>query len=169
MIIRQVQPNDLDQLVELENTGFTPEEAATPNAFLNRINTISDTFIIAEENQVIVGYINGPVVSSPFITDDLFHITEPNPSKGGHQSILGIVVHPNYQNKGIASLLLKEFENQAKQKERLSVTLTCKKELIPFYEKNGYINQGIADSQHAGVQWFNLNKMLRVCKKENLK
>jgi hypothetical protein len=32
--------------------------------------------------------------------------------------------------------------------------------LIPFYEKNGYVNQGVAESQHAGVQWFNMSKEL---------
>lgn len=83
----------------------------------------------------------------------------PIPIKG-YQSILGLVVSPVYQRKGIASLLLRKFEKQVRQKERLTVTLTCRKELIPFYEKNGYVNQGIAASQHGGIQWFNMNKQL---------
>ena len=57
-------------------------------------------------------------------------------------------------------MLLSEFEKQAQDKQRLTVTLTCKEELIPFYEKNGYVNQGVAESQHAGVQWFNMSKNL---------
>ncbi|KAB7665871.1 GNAT family N-acetyltransferase [Bacillus sp. B1-b2] len=162
MQVRNVQIEDLEQLYFLENTGFTPDEAATKNAFLHRIHTISDTFIVAEENGMIIGYINGPVISEPFITDDLFKQTLPNPPKGGHQCILGIVVHPNYQNLGIASLLLAEMEKRSKLHQRLSITLTCKKELISFYEKNGYTNQGVASSQHAGVVWYNMNKGLEV-------
>ncbi|MEK5379891.1 GNAT family N-acetyltransferase [Niallia sp. FSL W8-0635] len=161
MLIRNVQQTDLTSLLKIENIAFTPAEAATKEAFINRIRTISDTFIIIEENGVVVGYVNGPVISAPFITDDLFETTNPNPPKSGHQSILGIAVHPNYQGKGIASLLLKELEKIATKNERLSITLTCHKELIPFYEKNGYENQGIADSQHAGVEWFNMNKPLK--------
>lgn len=161
MNIRHVRKEDLNQLVRLENTGFTPEEAATEKAFINRTKTIPDTFIIAEENQEIVGYVNGPVIPVPFITDDLFNTTVPNPERGGHQSILGIVVNPKYQGRGIASLLLRQLEKQAQKKERLTVTLTCRKELIPFYEKNGYMNQGIAESQHGGIQWFNMNKQLQ--------
>lgn len=160
MQIRNVLPEDLEQLYFLENTGFTPEEAATKSAFLHRIHTISDTFIVAEENGLIIGYINGPVISEPFITDNLFEQTLPNPLIGGHQSILGIVVHPNYQKLGIASVLLQEMEKRSRLQKRLSITLTCKKELIPFYEKNGYINQGVASSKHAGVVWYNLNKGL---------
>jgi ribosomal protein S18 acetylase RimI-like enzyme len=160
MIIRQVEEKDLNQLITLENKGFTPAEAASKDAFITRINTIPDTFIIAQENEEIIGYVNGPVISAPFITDDLFKKTISNPEAGGHQSILGIVVNPNHHHKGIASMLLREFEKQAQDKQRLTVTLTCKEELIPFYEKNGYVNQGVAESQHAGVQWFNMSKEL---------
>ncbi|MED4237496.1 GNAT family N-acetyltransferase [Priestia megaterium] len=160
MIIRQVDEKDLNQLITLENKGFTPEEAASKDAFITRINTIPDTFIIAQENEEIIGYVNGPVISAPFITDDLFEKTISNPETGGHQSILGIVVNPKHHHKGIASKLLREFEKQARNKQRLTVTLTCKEELIPFYEKNGYVNQGVAESQHAGVQWFNMSKEL---------
>jgi hypothetical protein len=72
MIIRQVEEKDLNQLITLENKGFTPEEDASKDAFITRINTIPDTFIIAQENEEIIGYVNGPVISAPFITDDLF-------------------------------------------------------------------------------------------------
>ncbi|CAI9389101.1 tRNA(Met) cytidine acetyltransferase TmcA [Bacillus sp. T2.9-1] len=161
MLIRNVQPSDLPPLLEIENIAFTSAEAATKKAFINRMETIPDTFIIMEENGVVIGYVNGPVISKAFITDDLFERTVPNPPKGGHQSILGIAVHPNYQRKGIASILLKKLEKIAAKGERLSITLTCRKELIPFYEKNGYQNQGIADSHHAGVQWFNMIKQLK--------
>lgn len=160
MEFRNVKLEDLEQLYFLENTGFTKEEAATEHAFLHRIHTISDTFIVVEDNEIIVGYVNGPVISTPFITDDLFDKTLPNPPKGGHQSILGLVVHPNYQKLGIASLLLQEIEKRAIQQQRISITLTCKKELISFYEKNGYKNQGVANSQHGGVVWYNMNKLL---------
>jgi ribosomal protein S18 acetylase RimI-like enzyme len=160
MIFRHVREDDLEQLVRLEKAGFTPEEAATEQAFLNRIKMITDTFLIAEEVGQIVGYINGPVIPVPFITDDLFDRTVPNPDQGGYQSILGLVVDPNHQGRGIAGSLLHVFEQQAEKRERLSVTLTCRKELIPFYEKNGYVNQGIAESQHGGIQWFNMNKRL---------
>jgi len=160
MHIRNVRKEDLEQLIALENTGFTPEEAATKQAFINRIATISDTFLIAEEKNQMIGYVNGPVLSVPFITDDLFDQTIPNPEIGGYQSILGIVVAPDYQGKGVAGNLLHAFENQAREKSRLTVTLTCRQSLIAFYEKKGYTNRGIAASQHGGIQWFNMDKKL---------
>lgn len=160
MKIRNVHKEDLEQLVALENMGFTPEEAATKQAFINRIETISDTFLIAEEKDKIIGYVNGPVIPVSFITDDLFETTKANPNHGGYQSILGIVVAPDHQGKGIAGELLRAFENQAREKSRLTVTLTCRQSLIPFYEKNSYVNRGIAESRHGGIRWFNMDKKL---------
>jgi ribosomal protein S18 acetylase RimI-like enzyme len=160
MNIRPVRKEDLEQLIVLENAGFTPEEAATRQAFINRIETIFDTFLVAEDRDKIVGYVNGPVIPVPFITDDLFETTKANPDNGGYQSILGIVVAPDYQGKGMAGELLCAFENQAREKARSTMTLTCRQSLIPFYEKNGYVNQGIAESQHGGIQWFNMDKTL---------
>ena len=115
---------------------------------------------MAELNNQIVGLINGYVIVQPFITDDLFSMIQANPQSGGHQSILGLAVHPNYRNKGIASALLKRLEEEALSRKRLTITLTCHSNLIPFYEALGYQNFGIAQSTHAGTTWYNLAKTL---------
>ncbi|UDI77280.1 GNAT family N-acetyltransferase [Staphylococcus taiwanensis] len=158
MKFRKVNKEDYSTIVELENQGFTPDEAATPQAIEERINIIPDTFIIAEKDGQIAGYINGPVISKKYITDDLFETIKPNPDIGGYISILGLVVAKDYQRQGLAGQLLTQFENLAKQQSRHGVTLTCRQELVPLYEKYGYINEGESESQHAGLKWYNLVK-----------
>ena len=49
MLLRRVTEEDLFSLIKLENEGFTPDEATTPEALKQRINKIPDTFIIAEK------------------------------------------------------------------------------------------------------------------------
>jgi ribosomal protein S18 acetylase RimI-like enzyme len=159
--IRNVQIADLPELAAIENSCFTKEEAATEEAFKKRIQFISDSFFVAEEEGVIKGLVNGPVIENEFITDDLFDEIKKNPASGGHQSILGLAVKPGYQGEGIASMLLAHLENEARLKERMSITLTCKEELISFYERAGYLNAGMSDSQHGGVVWYNMNKKLQ--------
>jgi ribosomal protein S18 acetylase RimI-like enzyme len=158
--ITNVQQNDIDQLVEIENSGFTPERAATKEAFQNRIINIPDSFLVARISDEIIGFINGPVIEKEFIANDLLTITKPNPDFGEHQSILGLVVHPDYRKQGIGSFLLNELEKVSKSAGRQSVTLTCLESLIPFYESNGYINQGVSNSTHGGEIWMNLTKNL---------
>ena len=46
--LRNVQKTDLEQLLFIENQGFSIEEAATKETFVERIQLIADTFIVAE-------------------------------------------------------------------------------------------------------------------------
>lgn len=158
--IRNVKMEDLAELVAIEHLCFTKKEAATKEAFEKRIQLIPDSFFVAEENDSIIGLVNGPVIETEFITDDLFTGIKINPISGGHQSILGLAVSPHYQKRGVASALLTHLEEAAKLKKRESVTLTCKEDLIPFYEKNGYSNKGISSSEHGGATWYNMIKPL---------
>ena len=90
--------------------------------------------------------------------DELFEETVPNPKSGGYQSILSLVVASDYRNQGLASQLLKQLEKLSQKNQRQGITLTCLEDLIPFYEQNGYQNEGISTSQHANEIWFNLVK-----------
>ncbi|MGN7470523.1 GNAT family N-acetyltransferase [Brevibacillus sp. SAFN-007a] len=161
--IRKVHMDDLPQLVAIEQLCFSEEEAATKAAFEKRIQMIPDSFYVAEENGDIVGFINGPVIETAYITDDLFTHIKKNPATGGHQSILGLAVHPHFQKRGIAAKLLLHLEQEARQKQRETITLTCKEGLIGYYEKHGYANKGLSDSEHAGKKWYNLVKVLSSC------
>jgi ribosomal protein S18 acetylase RimI-like enzyme len=158
--IRNVHINDLHRLVAIEYQCFPTEEAATKEAFEKRIHTIPDSFFVAEEDGEIVGLVNGPVIDTEYITDDLFSEIKVNPVAGGHQSILGIAVSPYFQKRGIALALLKHLERAARTYKRETITLTCKENLIQFYENRGYMNHGVSNSEHGSVTWFNLSKKL---------
>ncbi|WCN39424.1 GNAT family N-acetyltransferase [Aneurinibacillus uraniidurans] len=159
--IRNVKMEDLPELVAIEHLCFPKEEAATKKAFEKRIQFIPDSFFVAEEDGVLVGLINGPVIETAYITDDLFNDIKVNPASGGHQSILGLAVSPHFQKRGLASKLLNHFEKEASVKKRETVTLTCKENLIRFYENFGYLNKGISNSGHGGVIWYNMIKKLK--------
>ena len=158
--IRNVKMEDLPQLVGIENLCFTKEEAATKEAFRQRIQLIPDSFFVAEEEGGLVGLVNGPVIESAFITDDLFSDIKENQASGGHQSILGLAVSPHYRNQGVASALLAQLEKEARANKRETITLTCKEDLIHFYENHGYRNCGVSSSEHGGVIWYNMSKTL---------
>lgn len=115
---RNAKITDLNQILDIENAGFTSAEAATKHALIDRINNINDTFIVALDKDNIAGYINGPDVSTMYITDDLFETIQPNPSEGGYLSILGVVVAKEYRGQGLAGQLLQRFENLAKKHNR---------------------------------------------------
>lgn len=159
--IRNVTKEDLPALVDIENSCFSKEEAATKQAFEKRIQLISDSFFVAEVTGKPVGLVNGPVIETAYITDDLFDEIKENPISGGHQSILGLAVSPEFQKRGIATKLLAHIEKEASAKQRETITLTCKEDLIPFYEGFGYYNYGVSNSEHGGITWYNMIKKLQ--------
>ncbi|WP_232697800.1 GNAT family N-acetyltransferase [Brevibacillus daliensis] len=160
--IRNAKIEDLPQLLAIEQLCFSKEEAATKEAIEKRIELIQDSFFVAEEDGEIVGFVNGPVIETAFITDNLFNDIKENPATDWHQSILGLAVAPHFQKRGVASKLLTHLEKEARVKKRETITLTCKESLIYFYEKHGYLNKDVSSSEHAGATWYNMSKELRL-------
>lgn len=115
--IRNATINDLSAVVKIEHLCFSKEEAATKESTEKRIRLIPDSYFVAEEDGIIAGLINGPVIKTKFITDDLFTNIQENPAAGCHQSILGLAVDPHHQKRGIAASLLQHLEKEAAAKK----------------------------------------------------
>ncbi len=153
---RSAQASDLTAIMAIENAGFTPEEAATTTSMAARIGQYPDTFIVAVAQGVVQGYIVGPAIVARHLTDDLFVSAQPNAKAAPYLAILSLAVAPGAQGHGLGSQLLTQFAAVAAGQGRRGITLTCLKRLVPFYEANGYVNEGLSASAHAGEHWYNL-------------
>ena len=76
---------------------FSPEEAATPEALAERLETICDTFLIAEIDGTVADYIEGPVISERYLTDDLFYKVTPNASQGGYIAVTSLSISKDFK------------------------------------------------------------------------
>lgn len=156
---------DLDEIMVIENSGFTADEAASRDSMRERIEQISDTFVVAKNNaEAVLGYIVGPADQQRYIADELFETTTPNQAGDRYQTVLSLAVSPDYQKQGIAGQLLTELARIARAQNRDAITLTCLERLVPFYEKNGYQNEGVSASAHAGETWYNMVLLLTAAK-----
>lgn len=155
------QEKDLSVIMEIENSGFSNDEAATKDSMLGRIKTISDTFIVAyDEQRQPLGYVVGSASHERYISDELFEKTVPNSQAAKYQTILSLAVAPDKRGSGLAGQLLEQLAVVARKQRRQLIALTCLKRLIPFYEKHSYQVDGISDSQHAGEIWYNMTRIL---------
>lgn len=156
LTIKPAEPQDLDQIMTIENAGFSPAEAATRASMADRIRQIADTFLVAKQGATVVGYIVGPAFAQRYLTDGLFEAVRPNAAGDAYQTILSLAVSPAHRGAGVASRLLTALAQVARAQHRQALTLTCLQRLVPFYERNGYVNEGVSDSTHAGETWYNL-------------
>lgn len=156
MIIRIVEPNDLDDLVRLESICFPKAEAATRESFEYRIAAFPESFYVAVEDDEIIGIVNGCVTDNSVISDELYEPEGGHNPNGKNQAIFGLLVDPRYQKSGIAASLMNYFMNVAKQAGREKMILTCKEHLVKYYERFGFVNYGISKSTHGGAVWYDM-------------
>lgn len=152
----------IDAIMHIEQAGFTPEEAASRAAMTQRIAAYSDTFIVATTTAgTVAGYVVGPAFNQRYLIDELYGDSQPNRPADCYQTVLSLAVHPDFRDSGLGSALLEQLASVALQQGRRAITLTCLARLVPFYERNGFANEGIADSAHAGERWFNMVRELQ--------
>ncbi len=159
IILDFAKPNDIDDIMTVETSCFTAAEASSRASMIQRIELISDTFIVArdlDQNGRVVGMIVGPTSSNHYITDDLFVHSEKNKSTDKVQTIITLAVLADYRKHGIAQKLLEKMAEIDRENGREIISLTCLESLIPYYEKHGFVNEGRSESKLAGETWYNM-------------
>ena len=158
--VRAVRQDDLDSVTEIEAVCFPAAEAASRDSFKERIAAFPESFLVAEVDGNLIGYINGCATDSPVIYDELFYSTIHHIQNGENLTVFGLAVIPESRKQGVASQLMKHFVQAAKSLGKRNIILTCKERLIRYYECFGYVNNGISKSAHGGTQWFDMTLAL---------
>ncbi len=154
--IRNVRPEDLAQVAAVEAACFPAAEAADEKSLQERIRAFPESFLVAEKEGRLIGFINGAVTDQRTISDDMFEDVNLHNPKGAYQSIFGLDVAEEFRHQGVASRLMEAMIGRAREQGRKGLILTCKDRLIGYYQKFGYVNQGISASVHGGAVWYDM-------------
>ena len=76
--------------------------------------------------------------------------------QGAWQMIFGVNTLPAYRKRGLAGQVLERVIADARAQGRKGCVLTCKDKLIHYYEKFGFQNEGVSESVHGGVVWYDM-------------
>lgn len=158
--IRKAGPLDLEEAARVEEECFPAAEAATRESLRQRLEAFWETgsFLAAvlRENGRMIGFINGALTDEGTIRDEMFERADLHNPNGAYQSIFGLDVIGEYRGRGVAAGLMKELIGQARRQGKKGLILTCKKELLGFYEQFGYKNLGVSASVHGGAVWYDM-------------
>ncbi len=141
IIIRKFQPSDFPFVIDIERKVFNEHD---PYLYMQFYETYPETFLVAEINGIIVGYIAG------FLTSE------------GTGRIFSLAVHPAYQRRGIGGHLLKEMINYFKEIGVLEIILEVRSDnrlAKKFYERNKFFQFGIAEKYYNDAQSACLMKL----------
>lgn len=156
MNIRNAALSDLDALTHIESVSYPKSEGASRNSIKSRLETFPDHFWILEEDDKMIAFINGFVTNEKDLTDEMYDHPRMHDENGRWQMIFSVVTAPEYRRHGYAGLVMKKVLEDARLQKREGVVLTCKEALIPFYSKFGFVNEGVSESTHGDVTWYQM-------------
>ncbi|MDD3243013.1 MAG: GNAT family N-acetyltransferase [Eubacteriales bacterium] len=160
MKIRHAIREDLPELAEVERQGFPPAEAAGESVLAGRLAAYPDHFWLLEDDGRVLGFIDGMTTDEPSLTDAMYEDAALHKESGAWQMIFGVVVRPECRRRGYASALMEQVIADTRAQRRRGLVLTCKEELIGFYQRFGFIARGVSASLHGGAVWYEMHLTL---------
>ena len=157
MHIRTATMADLAAVTAVEAACFPAAEAATEEDFAKRLAEYPDHFwLLEEENGELVSFVNGMVTDESVLRDEMYGNAAMHNPGGAWQMIFGVNTVPAKRRQGMAERVLRRVIADAKTQGRKGCVLTCKEPLIHYYEKFGFVSEGVSQSVHGGVVWYDM-------------
>lgn len=158
MKIRQANLADLDAITTIEWENFGLEEALSREILEAHIQKLTTSFLVAERDGQILGYLEGPVRPERHLVDQSFtsEVEDYSHLIGHYISLTSLSIDKNAQNMGLGRSLLNAMKDIAIRDQRLGINLTCHDYLVAYYEKHGFINEGVSQSTYAGEVWYDM-------------
>ena len=156
MTIRTATMEDLAAVTAVEAACFPPAEAATEQDFARRLAVYPNHFWLLERDGKVISFVNGMVTDEPDLRDEMYADASLHDENGAWQMIFGVNTLPQYRDQGFAGILIRRCIETARAEGKKGVVLTCKDRLVGYYEKFGFVSEGVSGSTHGGVVWYQM-------------
>ena len=157
MHIRTAVLADLSAVTAVEAACFPAAEAATEADFAKRLAVYPNHFwLMEDDNGSLVSFVNGLVTDEPHLRDEMYADAGLHNENGAWQMIFGVNTLPAYRRRGLAEQVLRRVIDDAQAQGRKGCVLTCKDKLLRYYGKLGFVNEGVSQSTHGGVVWYEM-------------
>ena len=156
MEIRNATMDDLQAIAAVEAACFPAAEAATAEEFAGRLAHYAGHFWLLLEQGELVAFVDGFCTDMPDLTDEMYADAALHDENGAWQMIFGVNTIPSYRRQGHAGLLIRQAIEDARTQRRKGLVLTCKEALIHYYASFGFENEGISESVHGNVTWYQM-------------
>ena len=147
---------DLQAISALEAECFPAAEAASRESIRARLAAYPEHFWLLLDGKKLVGFVNGMVTDEPDLRDEMYGNASLHKETGAWQMIFGVDTAPAYRRQGCAGRLLAHVIAEAKRQGRKGLILTCKDALVHYYAKFGFVSEGVSQSTHGNVRWYQM-------------
>ena len=138
--IRQATLSDLDEMLAIEEANFSAEEAVSRQSLEESIRKSAGTFLVAGDENQLVGYILGETQSL-------------HPK---WIAIKSLTIHPDHRGQGLGTLLLAALKQVTVELDYQGILLQSPDELLSYFEMNGFVEEEVPEAQYASSSEWNL-------------
>ncbi len=156
MNIRYATKEDIPGIAAVEAECFPAAEAATEKDFIGRVEHYGNHFWLMFDEEKLIAFVDGFVTDEADLTDEMYEKADMHNENGAWQMIFGVNTIPAYRRQGYAEKLIQCAIADAKKQGRKGLVLTCKDRLISYYAKFGFQNEGVSESVHGNVVWYQM-------------
>lgn len=156
MNIRYATKEDIPGIAAVEAECFPAAEAATEKDFIGRVEHYGNHFWLMFDEEKLIAFVDGFVTDEADLTDEMYEKADMHNENGAWQMIFGVNTIPSYRRQGHAEELIQCAIADAKKQRRKGLVLTCKDRLISYYAKFGFQNEGVSESVHGNVVWYQM-------------
>ena len=142
--IRQATLSDLDEMLAIEEANFSAEEAVSRQSLEECIRKSAGTFLVARDENQLVGYILGAELSGTHTQTSL------------NLEIKRVAIHPDHRGQGLGTLLLATLKQVAVEGGVKCLRLTCPDDLLSYFEMNGFVEEEVPEALYASFSEWNL-------------
>lgn len=156
MEIRKATLADLAAVTAVEAECFPAAEAATEESFRARLSVYPNHFWLLFDGDKLISFVNGMVTDIADLCDEMYENAAMHDENGAWQMIFGVNTIPSYRCRGLAEQVLRQVIADAKEQGRKGLVLTCKDKLVHYYGKLGFVSEGVSQSVHGNVVWYQM-------------
>lgn len=155
---RNIRPEEAEQVVQVEQVCFPPNEACSRDMMVERIEAAPELFLVAVDRSTgkIAGFLNGVSTDEYAFRDAFFSDAGLHDPEGKNMILLGLDVLPEYRKQGLARELMYQYLRRENEKGRRLILLTCSASKVKMYKKFGFRDMGEADSAWGGEKWHEM-------------
>ena len=157
MRIRTAVMADLAAVTAVEAACFPAAEAAKEQDFMERLKVYPNHFwLLEDEDGKLISFVNGLVTDESSLRDEMYSDASFHNEQGAWQMIFGVNTLPEYRRQGLAGQVLQRVIADAREQGRKGCVLTCKEALLHYYAAFGFVSEGVSESVHGGVVWYEM-------------
>lgn len=137
--IRQATLSDLEEMLAIEEANLSSEESLSCQSLAESIRKTAGTFLVAGDENQLVGYILGEAQSI-------------HPK---WLEIKSLTIHPDHWGQGLGTLLLAALKQVTVELDYQGILLQSPDELLSYFEMNGFVEEEMTESHYgSGSEWY---------------